>query len=210
MPARSLPGSTHPNNHMIATPASVRRARDEPVALCDYDPAWPQYFEQEASHLRQVLPHAGLGRIAHFGSTAVPGLVAKPIVDMLVEVPSLRSVQQDIAPVLEKLGYEFFWRASWRDNLVPEYTWFIKRDERGRRTHHIHMLTSDAPEWERLLFRDYLIAHPQEAAAYGALKRRLVLAHPGDRIAYARAKSDFIDQVMHKARQAYSTGRNGR
>lgn len=195
---------------MIATPATVRRARDEPVELREYDPAWPRRFEQEARHLRQVLPHMQLGRIAHFGSTAVPGMVAKPIVDMLVEVPSLRSVREDIAPVLEKLGYEFFWRTSWRDSLTPAYTWFIKRDARGRRTHHIHMLTADAPEWDRLLFRDYLIDHPQEAAAYGALKRRLVQAHSGDRIAYARAKSDFIGQVMRKARQAYSPGREGR
>lgn len=71
------------------------------------------------------------------------------------------------------------------------------------------MLTGDATEWERLLFRDYLIAHPQEAKAYGASKRRLVPAHPGDRIAYARVKSDYIGQVMRKARQARSTGRNG-
>lgn len=184
---------------MSATPPTVRRARSEPVALHAYDPAWPRRFEQEARHLRRLLPHAQLGRIAHFGSTAVPGMVAKPIVDMLVEVPSLRSVLEDIAPVLERKGYELFWRASWRDNLSPDYTWFIKRDAQGRRTHHIHMLTADAPQWDRLLFRDYLIAHPQQAVAYGALKRRLVQAHPGDRIAYARAKSAFIDAAMRKA-----------
>jgi len=194
---------------MIATPPMVRRARDEPVELCGYDAAWPRLFEQEARHLRSVLPDAQLGRIEHFGSTAVPGMVAKPIVDMLVEVPTLRSVQQSIAPVLEKLGYEFFWRASWRDNLSPAYTWFIKRDARGRRTHHIHMLTADAPQWDRLLFRDYLIAHPLEAAAYGTLKQRLVQAHPGDRIAYARAKSDFIETTMRKALQ-YFSGRQDR
>lgn len=180
----------------------VRRARDEPVELSDYDPVWPRRFEQEAWQLRQILPQAQLGRIAHFGSTAVPGMVAKPIVDMLVEVPSLRSVKEDVAPELERRGYEFFWRASWRDNLSPAYTWFIKRDAQGRRTHHIHMLTPDAPEWERLLFRDYLIDHPQEAAAYGELKRRLVMAHPGDRIAYAQAKTEFIETAMRKAKLA--------
>lgn len=195
---------------MPATPPRIRHARDEPVELHDYDSAWPRRFAQEAAHLRRVLPEARLGRIAHFGSTAIPGMVAKPIVDMLVEVPSLRDVQEHIAPVLEKQGYEFFWRASWRDNLTPAYTWFIKRDARGQRTHHIHMLTADAPDWDRLLFRDYLTAHPQVAADYGALKRRLVQAHPGDRIAYARAKSDFIEDVMRKARQDFSAPRDGR
>lgn len=195
---------------MSTPPPRVRRARSEPVALSDYDPDWPLQFAREAEHLRRLLPDAELGRIAHFGSTAIPGMLAKPIVDMLVEVPSLRSVQQRIAPVLERNGYEFFWRPSWRDKLSPEYTWFIKRDAQGRRTHHLHMLTPDAPEWDRLLFRDYLIAHPPVAAAYGALKRRLVQAHPRDRIAYARAKSAFIEDVMDKARAHFSPDQSRR
>lgn len=195
---------------MSATPARVRRATHEPVELHDYDPRWPAHFAQEAQHLRQLLPHAQLGRIAHFGSTAVPGMVAKPIVDMLVEVPSLRAVQRDIAPVLEQQGYEFFWRPSRLDDQSPAYTWFIKRDSSGRRTHHIHMLTADAPQWERLLLRDYLIAHPEAAAAYAGLKRRLVQAHRGDRIAYARAKTAFIEDAMRKARRSSSRSANGR
>jgi len=193
-----------PARPMSTTPSHVRRARNEPVALHDYDPDWPRRFEQEAQHLRSLLAHVQLGRIVHFGSTAVPGMVAKPIIDMLVEVPSLRTVQRDIAPVLESRGYEFFWRPSRHDDQDPAYTWFIKRDASGRRTHHIHMLTADAPEWERLLLRDYLIAHPGAAAAYAALKRQLVQAHHGDRIAYARAKSKFIEDTMRKARRASS------
>lgn len=87
-------------------------------------------------------------------------MVAKPIIDMLVEVPSLQRVHDTIDPILERHGYEYFWRPSWRDNMTPEYTWFIKRDAQGRRTHPLHMLPPDAPEWDCLLFRDYLIAHP--------------------------------------------------
>jgi GrpB-like predicted nucleotidyltransferase (UPF0157 family) len=175
----------------------VRRARQEKVALSDYDPQWPRRFEREARHLRAIVPPGMLGRIAHFGSTAVPGMVAKPIIDMLIEVPSLQRVHDTIAPILERHGYEYFWRPSWRDNLTPEYTWFIKRDAQGTRTHHLHMLPQHAPEWGRLLFRDYLRAHPQVAQAYAALKRELVHTDPDDRIAYARAKSHFIAEVMH-------------
>lgn len=183
---------------MTNTRQRVRRAREEKVALSDYDPQWPHWFEQEARHLRTIVPPAMLGRIAHFGSTAVAGMVAKPIIDMLIEVPSLQRVHDTIAPLLERHGYEYFWRPSWRDNLTPEYTWFIKRDAQGRRTHHLHMLPPDAPQWDRLLFRDHLAAHPQVAQAYASLKRQLVDADPDDRIAYARAKSHFIEAVMHE------------
>lgn len=178
----------------------VRRARAEEVEITPYDPQWPRLFEQEAQHLRACLPPALVGRIAHFGSTAVPGLAAKPIVDMLVEVPSLRDVHDTIAPALARQGYEYFWRPGWRDAQTPAYAWFIKRDASGRRTHHLHMLTADSPDWDRLLFRDYLIAHPAVAKAYEALKYRLAAESPGDRIAYARAKTDFITDITREAR----------
>ena len=184
---------------MARRKSQVARARTEPVQISAYNPAWPGLFEQEARHLRACLPQDAIGRIAHFGSTAVPGLAAKPIIDMLIEVPSLRVVHETIAPILERQGYEYFWRPSWRDGVSPAYTWFIKRDGLGQRTHHLHMLRPDSPDWDRLLFRDYLIAHPSRAQAYGALKTRLA-AKADDRVAYARAKSDFIDEVMRDAR----------
>lgn len=177
----------------------VQRATSESVEITPYDPAWPVAFARERDHLRACLPPGSVGRIEHFGSTAVPGLAAKPIVDMLVEVRSLKEVRETFAPILEAQGYEFFWRPSWRDGVSPEYTWFIKRDALGRRSHHIHMLTASSPEWERLLFRDYLIAHPETAREYGALKQRVAMAS-GDRRAYADAKTDFILRVTETAR----------
>ena len=182
----------------------VDRATGERVDIAPYDPSWPLAFERERDHLRACLPPDSIGRIEHFGSTAVPGLAAKPIVDMLVEVPSLGDVRDRLAPILEAQGYEFFWRPSWRDGISPEYTWFIKRDTYGRRSHHIHMLTPDSPEWERLLFRDYLIAHPQAAAEYGALKQNIAKSC-GDRRAYANAKTDFILRVTEAARHWKAT-----
>lgn len=179
----------------------VKHAASEEVQIVPYDPAWPAQFREEARHLRAILPAELIGRIEHFGSTAIPGLAAKPIVDMLVEVRSLQDVRDRIAPILEAGGYEFFWRPSWRDGITPEYTWFIKRDAAGTRTHHVHMLTADSPDWERLLFRDYLIAHPDTAREYEELKRRIVASAPAaDRIAYAQAKTDFITRITALAR----------
>jgi GrpB-like predicted nucleotidyltransferase (UPF0157 family) len=142
-------------------------------------------------------------RIEHFGSTAVPGLPAKPIVDILVEVASLDETKQRIVPILEAQGYEYFWRPSWGDDTPPFYAWFIKRDKSGNRTHHIHMVESHFEHWDRLLFRDYLIEHPDIAREYGNLKMRLSGTHQNDRVAYTQAKSDFIRRVTASAKQHY-------
>jgi GrpB-like predicted nucleotidyltransferase (UPF0157 family) len=148
-----------------------------------------------------VLSAELLGRIEHYGSTAVPGLAAKPIIDMLIEVTDLDTTRTRVAPVLESEGYDYFWRPTFGDNVPPWYAWFIKRDQSGARTHHLHMITS-GPEfsdhWRALLFRDYLRIHPDVAAEYGTLKVRLSAEHAHGRIAYTRAKSEFIAKVMEK------------
>lgn len=153
------------------------------------------------------LPRAMIGRIEHVGSTAVPGLSAKPIIDMLIEVASLRETRRRIVPILEAQGYDYFWRPSWGDNTPPWYAWFIKRDEHGTRTHHLHMVESHFEHWDMLVFRDYLIDHPDVAAAYGALKMRLSHAHQNDRVAYTHAKRDFVKQVTERAKQDGRTAR---
>src|ERR1051325_8673290 len=127
-------------------------------------------FRQEAEHLRACLPSLLIRRIEHFGSTAVPGLAAKPIVDMLVEVTSLEQARWRIPPILEGRGYDYFWRPSKGDTTPPFYAWFIKRDSNGKRTHHIHMVEAHFEHWERLLFRDYLIEHPTVAHEYSVIK----------------------------------------
>jgi len=182
----------------------VNRARAEEVALSAYDPEWPRLFAAEAQHLRACLPDGLIGRIEHFGSTAVPGLAAKPIVDMLIEVPSLLEVHRSIAPELQRQGYEYFWRPSWRDGITPEYTWFIKRNRLGQRTHHLHMLERGSPDWERLMFRDYLILHPEIAREYEALKCRIAAQSPNDRIAYAKEKTRFITEITRDASAYYA------
>jgi GrpB-like predicted nucleotidyltransferase (UPF0157 family) len=180
----------------------VARVVAEVVDVVPYDPRWPESFEREKAHLRACLPGDLLGRIEHFGSTAVPGLAAKPIVDMLVEVSSLEGARARIAPILEAQGYDYFWRPTAGDDTPPFYAWFIKRDSRGIRTHHIHMVEPQFEHWERLLFRDYLIAHPEMAREYGELKRGLSAAHHGDRVKYTEAKAAFVERVTMQARAA--------
>ena len=180
----------------------IDRVTREEVALTDYNPRWPEMFEEEKAHLLGCLPGQLLGRIEHFGSTAVPGLCAKPVVDMLVEVSSLEETKKQIVPVLEEQRYDYFWRPSLFEGL-PFYAWFIKRDRQGKRTHHIHMVESHFDHWQRLYFRDYLIEFPDVAREYHRLKRQLADQYPGDRIAYTRGKTEFIVRVTEKAKAYY-------
>ena len=186
----------------------VRRLVQEDVTIVPYDPAWPRSFAEEKAHLFAVLPAGLIRRVEHFGSTAVPGLAAKPIVDMLVEVTDLDTTRARIVPILESRGYEYLWRPTHGDEGPPFYAWFIKRDRTtGARTHHIHMVEAGfAEHWRRLTFRDYLIAHPEAAREYETLKYRLAADHPSDRVAYTRGKTAFIEGVMSQIERETRSG----
>ena len=175
----------------------------EVVEVVPYDAEWPALFKEEAVHLLDCLPEGLVTRIEHFGSTAVPGLAAKPIVDMLIEVTSLEAANERIVPILEAQGYDYFWRSALGENEPPFYAWFIKRGPAGERTHHLHMVESDSELWERLLFRDYLIDHPQVAHEYAELKAGLSAHHQSDRVAYTKAKGDFVRRFTEEAKARY-------
>lgn len=177
----------------------IARVVAEHVEVVPYDPAWPALYEQERKHLRECLPQELIGRIEHFGSTAVPGLAAKPVVDMLVEVSSLAAAREVVPSIFEPQGYDYFWRPTFGDDGEPFYCWLIKRDEAGKRTHHIHMVEAHFEHWDRIVFRDYLRQHPQTMQEYADLKLRLARQYPGDRIAYTEAKGEFIRRVTEKA-----------
>ena len=184
----------------------IRRVLREEIAIVAYDPAWSARFREEADHLTACLPPDLIRRIEHFGSTAVPGLAAKPVVDMLIEVTDLAATRERIAPVLEAQGYDYFWRPTFGDDVPPFYAWFIKRDSAGARTHHIHMVEAGGVfqgHWDRLLFRDFLIEHEDVAAEYAALKKQLAAAAPGDRVAYTEGKGEFVRRVTERARQHF-------
>jgi GrpB-like predicted nucleotidyltransferase (UPF0157 family) len=181
----------------------VARVVKEEVDIVAYDPVWPRLFEEEKEHLLACLPSGIIRRIEHFGSTAVPGLPAKPIVDILVEVTDLGETKQQMVPILEDQGYDYFWRPSWGDDVPPRYAWFIKRGRDGKRTHHIHMVEAHFEHWDRLLFRDYLLEYPRVAEEYGALKIMFSQAYHNDRVGYTRAKTDFIVRVTEIAKERY-------
>jgi GrpB-like predicted nucleotidyltransferase (UPF0157 family) len=183
----------------------IARLVREDVAIAPYDPEWPEWFRREKEHLLACLPGGLIRRVEHFGSTAVPGLAAKPVVDVLVEVTDLEETRARAVPVLEAQGYDYLWRPTRGDDGPPFYAWFIKRDPKSRaRTHHIHMVEGHfAEHWDRLLFRDYLIEHPAVAREYERLKLELASANPNDRVAYTRGKTAFITEVTERAKRHY-------
>lgn len=167
------------------------------VVIVEYDPRWSRIFEEEAARVAEVLSKDLVVSVEHFGSTAVPGLAAKPIVDLLVSVHSLVEAKQVAVSPLEELGY-----AYWFDNPDPQRMFFVKGLlPNSPRTHHIHIIESDSILRERLLFRDYLRAHPDEASRYAQLKRHLAQQFPIDREAYTSGKTEYVQSVMQKVRQ---------
>ena len=150
--------------------------------------------------LRQTLGSALIARIQHFGSTAVPGLAAKPVIDLLMGVTSLEVAKRTAIAPLQTLNYSY-----WADNPDPARLFFVKNLPRpdipgsGPRTHHLHMVEARSPLWERLRFRDYLRQHPEERDRYAQLKRQLAEQFRSDREAYTQAKTDYINSVMQKA-----------
>jgi GrpB-like predicted nucleotidyltransferase (UPF0157 family) len=174
----------------------------EEISIVDYDPRWPMFFDQEVAFLRGMLPPNIITRIEHFGSTAVPRLSSKPIIDVLVEVTSLEQTQRQIVPILNDAGYEYLWRPV-LGNDPPFYAWFIKRNSSGVRTHHIHMVEHDSELWDRLYFRDYLRTFADEAARYDKLKRSLAQAFPRDRVVYTEEKTKYITSVTQRAKEYF-------
>jgi GrpB-like predicted nucleotidyltransferase (UPF0157 family) len=170
----------------------------EEIEIVPYNPSWPLLFEKEKEFLQQIIPENLIGKIEHFGSTAVSGLSAKPIIDILVEVKSLEETKSKIVPLLEAEGYEYLWRPT-IGNEPPYYAWFIKRNSKGERTYHIHMVESDSELWIRLLFRDYLKDFPAESKRYDTLKKSLSKRFAHDRVEYTQQKTAYILNVTNKA-----------
>ena len=181
----------------------IKRVLQEDVQIVPYNDAWPRMFEEEKGHLLDSLPAELIRRIEHFGSTAIPGRSAKPIVDILVEVTSLEETKLRIVPVLEGQGYDYFWRPTHGNDGPPFYAWFIKRDSAGSRTHHIHMIERDFEQWDTLLFRDYLIERPEIGKEYESLKFSLARDYRNDREAYTNGKTEFVVRVTQAAKEYY-------
>ncbi len=175
------------------------------ILIADYDPRWPSLFEEEKARILDAIG-GWLVDIQHVGSTAVPGLFAKPIIDIMPGIRSLADAPNCIAP-MAALGYQYI--PEYESDL-PERRYFRRpagEAFRGRGTHHIHMVETTSAFWRRhILFRDYLRAHPQAAAEYAALKRRLAAQFGADREAYTEAKTEFITSIEERARREVAAG----
>jgi GrpB-like predicted nucleotidyltransferase (UPF0157 family) len=166
------------------------------IVVSDYDPNWPTLFKQERTRIKNALGSFALA-IEHVGSTAVPGLPSKPIIDLLIGVPSLEEAKQRCIEPIEALGY----------NYLPEYaSWlpgelFFRKGPPGPWTHHVHLMEPFHPRWEaRLVFRDYLRAHPEAARAYADIKRALAASSKDNIEAYRNGKNAFVEETTAKAR----------
>jgi GrpB-like predicted nucleotidyltransferase (UPF0157 family) len=162
------------------------------VQLTSYRAEWVALFAQEKQRVLAAIG-AHILDIQHVGSTSIPGMPAKPVLDIAVAVRSFEEAIVCIAP-MEELAYRY------RGQLgIPNRHYFVKGEPR---THQVHMLERHGTEWERmLLFRDFLCAHPPEAAEYAALKYRLAAAYPTDVEQHTNSKSAFIEDVIVRAKQ---------
>lgn len=158
----------------------------------DHDPTWPAAFRREAGLWEGLL--AGLLiTVHHIGSTSVPGLAAKPIIDLLPLVTSIDAVDRRTA-VIEQAGYQ-----EWGEYGLPGRRYFTKDDDAGWRTHNVHVYSDRDPEAERhIAFPVYLRHHPEVADEYAGVKRRAFELHPDDVAAYNDAKDDWIK--LHEQR----------
>jgi GrpB-like predicted nucleotidyltransferase (UPF0157 family) len=157
-------------------------------------------FDEECERLGGVF--GPTVTIEHIGSTSVPGLAAKPIIDLLVGVQSLTKAKSIYMGPLLALGYTY----------IPEYeTWlpgelFFRKGMPGPWTHHVHVMEPSNPRWQDfVLFRDYLRSRPETASAYGSLKKSLALAFGNDIAGFRNAKHQFVKTVTSKARSEFGT-----
>ena len=164
------------------------------IVVVEYDPSWPARYERERASIVEALGDVmeGVAGIEHVGSTAVPGLAAKPIIDIIVGVRELAAGERCVQP-LEGIEYEYLGEAG-----IPGRLYFRKGQPRS---HHLHMVAHGSEFWQRhILFRDLLRERPAVAREYEALKRELALQYRTDRLAYTEAKTPFIESALARER----------
>ena len=174
------------------------------MVIADYDPIWPEVFRAERQLLFET-SGASLVSVEHMGSTSVPGLAAKPIIDIMGGVDDLTDADE-LVPACESIGYEY---VPEYEDPMPDRRYFRKPRTGGSQMvrFHLHVVEIGSAFWVRqLLFRDYLRSHPTVADDYASLKRRLAVKYVGNqRSGYSGAKTDFVESILDIAAMGHTS-----
>ena len=172
------------------------RAQLFPVILGEYNPKWEKNYLKEMGVLERAMGSDNILRISHIGSTAVPGLIAKPTVDILVEIKD----DTDTAILISNMQLEGYRYLEQPENPPPHMMFIKGYTPKGFKGQVFHVHVRYSGDWDELYFRDYLLAHPETAEEYGRLKIELKQKYEYDRDAYTDAKTDFIKRITRLAR----------
>lgn len=185
-----------------ASEHSLQSAVNEVICIRAYDPLWPAQFEKEKARLLGIFS-GDLLEIEHIGSTAVPGLAAKPVIDILAGLRAMDNVDSLLAPLRD---YGYATPDNCNDGLT-ERRWLMRHCD-GHRTHHLHLVRLDGHGWKRTIrFRDILRAEPKVAKEYEDLKYRLARVAGTDRDGYIISKTEFVEDTLRKFPETTVAGR---
>ena len=168
-----------------------------PIILSEYRAEWAKFYEQEKDTIISALGTNNMYRINHIGSTSVPGLIAKPTIDILLEIPTDADIPS-LTAALISAGYICNTQPN---NPAPHLMFMKGYTPQGFRGQAVHLHVRFPGDWNELYFRDYLRSHPETAKSYGKLKQNLQLRYEHDRDAYTEAKTDFIQEATRLARK---------
>ncbi len=161
------------------------------VDVVAHNPDWADEFEREKERILEACGNKVIA-VEHIGSTSIPGLVAKPIIDIALGIRRLQDAKQ-LLPYLKKLDYHFY--KKFQRQLL-----FVAKGPDEKRTHYLHVMRYNGAKWKTdQLFRNYLRTHPRAVREYSDLKQKLAKAHPDDRQAYSDGKDEFIKSIIAKA-----------
>ena len=170
-----------------------------PIMLIRPNPEWIRLFKAEKGKIENILGTGNIIRIEHIGSTAIPGLLSKPTIDMIIEIPE-KTNNENIIKGLKSIDYHYIQRL---DNPPPHMMFakgYTKSGFKGQ-AYHIHIRYSG--DWDEIYFRDYLKKNPGAASEYGVLKQKLAEKYKNDREAYTDAKTDFVKRITAIARKDF-------
>lgn len=171
------------------------------IILSEYNPEWPAKFEAEKENLMQSIGNLMYGSVEHVGSTAIPGLIAKPVIDIMFGVKSLEASRSAI-DILKNNGYEY---SAYKTDVMH---WFCKPSDEFR-THHLHLIPYKSSLWlERIQFRELLLSDKQITREYAELKKNLASKYKEDREAYTTEKWPFIEKKLYGMQSNYKLFRN--